>query len=60
MDRVEARVSAGIQGFVSPWVDALADQLLAQVGVPIVLDLVVGAPGDPSRYQRPPKHYILR
>lgn len=33
---------------------ALADQLLAQVRVPVVLYLIVRTPWDPPSYQRPP------
>ena len=35
-------------------INALADELLAEMGIPVVLDLVVGSPRDPARYQRPP------
>lgn len=35
---------------------ALADQLLAQVRVPVVLYLIVRTPWDPPSYQRPPIH----
>ena len=43
-----------IQGFVCSWINSLAYEFLAQVGVPVVLDLVIGSPWDPSSYQRPP------
>lgn len=42
------------EGLVGAGIDALADELLAEMGVPVVLNLVVGPPGDPARDQRPP------
>lgn len=39
---------------MSPRIDPLDDELLAQMCVPVVLDLVVGPSWNPARYQRPP------
>lgn len=39
---------------VGTGINALADELLAEMGVPVVLYLVVRSPRDPPRYQRPP------
>lgn len=47
---------------VGSGIDALADQLLAQVSVPVVLYLVVRTPWNSSSYKRPPAYahvYIL-
>ncbi|URE10680.1 hypothetical protein MUK42_36631 [Musa troglodytarum] len=42
------------QWFVGAGIYALPDELLAEVGVPVVLDLVICAPRNPPGYQRPP------
>ena len=36
------------------WIYSLLDELSAEVGVPVVLDLVVCAARYPPSYQRPP------
>ncbi|KAK4266682.1 hypothetical protein QN277_027565 [Acacia crassicarpa] len=42
------------EGLVGTGINALADELLAEMGIPVVLYLVVRSPRDPPRYQRPP------
>ncbi|URE44825.1 hypothetical protein MUK42_33069 [Musa troglodytarum] len=51
LDRIR---SGGVQGLVGARIYALADELLAEVGVPVVLDLVISTPRNPPSYQRPP------
>lgn len=53
--RRDLLVSLFLEGLVSDWINAHPNELLLDVGVPVVLDLVVRSSGQPSCYLGPPE-----
>ena len=49
------RVRVRVKGLVGPWIYPLADEFLAEMGIPVVLDLIICASRNPPSYQRPPE-----
>ncbi|GLT69345.1 hypothetical protein SLA2020_415030 [Shorea laevis] len=45
-----------VQRLVGSWIYALADQLLAEVSVPVILYLIVCTSWNSPSYQRPPNY----